>query len=442
MALDKFIPLSPDPDLNAGSDMTLAKFGHLNTIVDYLNAYVAVDSLQLAGSGPITATARYISDSTGVNSAISISTIGVGIGTNTLLGILHLKSTAATTRMVMDGDAGQSKIITYRTAGLQRFGLYTNNTAESGSNVGSDFAIRAYSDAGTLLNTPVFIKRSTGNVGIGTSSPAYPLDVLSSSASYIAQFSNTNGKLAVTYNGDGGVIIPLTAGKGVFLYNNAGSCFGISNTGGVGINTTTPTARLQVVGIGSTSATTSLLVQNSAGNDALKITDDRVTLISNQLLVNDQFGTRILNTLNSNGGIAIGNLTLGSGGGRCVDIIQNTTNSYGGIKFYNDVAQTSRIGGFFTDGTARFILQTTANDVTIQAGLIATSSSLYVGYLTYNTLPSSASVAIQSTTQGFLKPRLTTAQKNAIVTPAAGLEVYDTDLNRPCFYSGSAWVTL
>jgi hypothetical protein len=295
---------------------------------------------------------------------------------------------------------------------------------------------------GSTSGSAMYWDNVNNRLGIGTSSPAYPLDVLSSSASYIAQFSNTNGKLAVTYNGDGGVIIPLTAGKGVFLYNNAGSCFGISNTGGVGINTTTPTARLQVVGIGSTSATTSLLVQNSAGNDALKITDDRVTLISNQLLVNDQFGTRILNTLNSNGGIAIGNLTLGSGGGRCVDIIQNTTNSYGGIKFYNDVAQTSRIGGFFTDGTARFILQTTANDVTIQAGLIATSSSLYVGYLTYNTLPSSASVAIQSTTQGFLKPRLTTAQKNAIVTPAAGLEVYDTDLNRPCFYSGSAWVTL
>ena len=55
---------------------------------------------------------------------------------------------------------------------------------------------------------------------------------------------------------------------------------------------------------------------------------------------------------------------------------------------------------------------------------------------------SSAQLQVDSTTKGFLKPRLTTAQKNAIATPAAGLEVYDTDLNRPCFYSGSTWVTL
>lgn len=35
--IQKFIPQSPDPDLNAGSDMTLARFGHLNSLVDTLN---------------------------------------------------------------------------------------------------------------------------------------------------------------------------------------------------------------------------------------------------------------------------------------------------------------------------------------------------------------------------------------------------------------------
>lgn len=108
----------------------------------------------------------------GATEAMRILNSGnVGIGTITPLGILHLYKSAATTRMVMDGDAGQSKIITYRSGGLQRFGLYVNNTAESGSNVGSDFQIRAYNDAGTLLSTPFFIKRSTGNVGIGTTAP-------------------------------------------------------------------------------------------------------------------------------------------------------------------------------------------------------------------------------------------------------------------------------
>jgi hypothetical protein len=102
----------------------------------------------------------------------------LGIGTNTPLGILHLKDVGQTTRFLMDGDAGQSKIITYRTNGLQRFGLYVNNIAESGGNAGSDFAIRAYNDAGVLLSTPLYIKRSSGNVLINTTTDAgYKLDV-------------------------------------------------------------------------------------------------------------------------------------------------------------------------------------------------------------------------------------------------------------------------
>ncbi len=102
----------------------------------------------------------------------------MGLGINAPLGILHLKSAAATTRMVIDGDTSQNKIITYRTNGLQRFGLYTDNTPESGTNVGSDFRLRSYNDAGTLLTTPLFVKRSTGNVGINTTTDAgFKLDV-------------------------------------------------------------------------------------------------------------------------------------------------------------------------------------------------------------------------------------------------------------------------
>jgi hypothetical protein len=54
----------------------------------------------------------------------------------------------------------------------------------------------------------------------------------------------------------------------------------------------------------------------------------------------------------------------------------------------------------------------------------------------------SALVAMESTTTGFLPPRMTTTQRNAISSPAAGLQVYDTTLNRPCFYDGTTWITL
>ena len=46
---------------------------------------------------------------------------------------------------------------------------------------------------------------------------------------------------------------------------------------------------------------------------------------------------------------------------------------------------------------------------------------------------------LTSTTKGFLPPRMTTAQVNAIVTPANGLQVYNTDLAQPCFYDGTGW---
>jgi hypothetical protein len=91
----------------------------------------------------------------------------LGLGIAAPLGILHLKVAAGTTRMLLDGDAGQSKIITYRTAGLQRWGLYSNNVAESGSNAGSNFVLRRYSDAGTLLSTPLEVNRATGVTKIG-----------------------------------------------------------------------------------------------------------------------------------------------------------------------------------------------------------------------------------------------------------------------------------
>jgi hypothetical protein len=55
---------------------------------------------------------------------------------------------------------------------------------------------------------------------------------------------------------------------------------------------------------------------------------------------------------------------------------------------------------------------------------------------------SSAMVAINSTTKGFLPPRMTTAQKNAIGTPATGLVVYDTTLNKLAVYTGATWETI
>jgi hypothetical protein len=54
----------------------------------------------------------------------------------------------------------------------------------------------------------------------------------------------------------------------------------------------------------------------------------------------------------------------------------------------------------------------------------------------------SALLTMFSTTQGFLPPRMTTTQKNAISSPATGLVVYDNTLNKLCVYTGAAWQTV
>ena len=51
----------------------------------------------------------------------------------------------------------------------------------------------------------------------------------------------------------------------------------------------------------------------------------------------------------------------------------------------------------------------------------------------------SALFDISSTTKGFLPPRMTNAQKNAIASPAEGLIVHDTTNNGVAYYDGSTW---
>jgi len=55
----------------------------------------------------------------------------------------------------------------------------------------------------------------------------------------------------------------------------------------------------------------------------------------------------------------------------------------------------------------------------------------------------SAQLDISSTSKGMLVPRMTMAQRNAVVTPANGLLIYQTD-NTPgfYFYNGSSWVSI
>lgn len=73
------------------------------------------------------------------------------------------------------------------------------------------------------------------------------------------------------------------------------------------------------------------------------------------------------------------------------------------------------------------------------SGTITTSGSVGIGTTSLN---SAAALEIVSTTKGLLLPRLTTAQRDTIGSPVAGLILYNTSDNKVQTYTGSAWVDL
>jgi hypothetical protein len=68
------------------------------------------------------------------------------------------------------------------------------------------------------------------------------------------------------------------------------------------------------------------------------------------------------------------------------------------------------------------------------------AQTLQIGNTSTNTQATSAALQIDDTSRGFLMPRMTTIQRTAILNPAQGLQVYDTDTNTIWYYSGSNWI--
>ncbi|WP_309640224.1 fibrobacter succinogenes major paralogous domain-containing protein [Flavobacterium sp.] len=70
--------------------------------------------------------------------------------------------------------------------------------------------------------------------------------------------------------------------------------------------------------------------------------------------------------------------------------------------------------------------------------LLANFAEAQVGIGTTN--PDASSILdVKSTVAGFLPPRMTTAQRNAIVSPAVGLFIFNTSINCMEWWAGSLW---
>jgi hypothetical protein len=125
---------------------------------------------------------------------------------------------------------------------------------------------------------------TSGNVGIGTTSPSELLDVNGAFVTRGVRVNNLGSGGFIDYNNGEFRFVsqgPNATTAGTYSFTVRESDLGgsvnamvIGNTGNVGIGTTSPTSRLQIQGSGTTSATSALNVTNSSGTSRLFVRDD------------------------------------------------------------------------------------------------------------------------------------------------------------------------
>jgi len=365
----------------------------------------------------LNATLKTLSDGNGNNLPIAVSTTTVNF-TNQLQQGGVAVPTQANLAAKQDTLVSGTNIKTINGASLLGSGnipVVTSPSGVSGAIQFSDGSAFA-SDASNL-----FWDDTNNRLGVGTNAPTATAHIVGSSntaTDYALKVLNlrSQGSLSVTndgfvqigdfssglgYGGSLAFLRPSGASRATtFIQGN--SNLSIQNVNG---NVTYQNTQVQVIGSGSTSATTSLLVQNSAGTSALTVRDDCSTNIGASGI------SARLNFINTNGSGAAYIAGSGNGG-----VVEFNSSSGAGIRFSDGYGNTNM-----------FVAGLSTPSVSMGKTTAAVASAL---------------LEMESTTKGFLPPRMTNAQRTSISSPAVGLMVYCTDAVEGLYINKSTGWTL
>jgi hypothetical protein len=192
--------------------------------------------------------------------------------------------------------------------------------------------------------------------------------------------------------------------------------FGVDNNGNVGIAGVSPTTALEVGTFNTTNSnikTGSIEIQPHSLNNGW---------IGENVFFSTSFKAR------ATGAAGLFYFLGAEGQFRfATSVAAGSALSLATAQFKVNANNTVALGGSITTGAG----------VLTGATLVANSNGVSIGS---GAVPAASAILdVTSTTKGHLGPRMTTAQKNAIASPAEALEVYDLDQHRPNFYNGTSW---
>jgi hypothetical protein len=282
----------------------------------------------------------------------------------------------------------------------------TKLAAITGTNTGDQVNITGNAGTATKLQNSVTIN---GIAFDGSANSTVPAGVPYTGATQAVNL----GAYDLAVNG-----ITVGKGGGNYASNTAfgNSALSVNTTGG--INNT-------AIGSGSLSSNTSGGSNTAIGKGSLNTnsTGSSITAIGMNALENNTTGS-------NNTAIGGGALSTNSTGG------SNTAIGHGANVGSNNLTNATAIGsGAIVAADNTIQLGNTAVTKVNTSGTI-TAAGMGLGVSAPN---ASAILEASSTTQGFLPPRLTTTERDAIATPAAGLTIWNSTNTQLEVYDGSYW---